>query len=531
MTDTIIKNLLARRAREQEIEAKRLASFDVDLLSTLAGFIDNRSDKDAPNFTEEGYAAFLAARRENNLGRVCSRGKTEKIESNNFYLMQFLPHNPEAWISAARVMQKLASNQAEQVLKHYIKFCDKSNFDHAVYLAMMANHGHVVPLLDAGPIDVAICLVFREEVPKLEQEKKQLEEKIISMEKDITQRVSSEIVKEIDSFGRPASLEEPWNIIKNAQAVEPEATVKLLETYLQSYSSAIKSEYDNSLNETQIMLGEFKGVAANVGRKARTLFGKQKEETHEIPEGLKALAGRMLEWAMGDVETGIDMLSLLLRRKKPFIVGDEVAIISANGEYVGRYFWGETTIKVPLRTQGTVSKISKEDGELCIELRLNNRQLTAKGLWNVHPDEIAFADTATVLFQQAAKEIRIRKKAEAEHLDIDALYEENNIQPGRLKELRQILPDLVYKKCNEGSSGDILEFVRKQLERDMKQRYNLTDSNWDYFIGNKSQVLLKGLEKKRMKEIKEDLPDRRDRLSNISGTLERCANYIKQFEA
>lgn len=549
----LLNEFLAERSKRTQEEERLLSIPDINSLSILAGLaeakrkITSGTYKDPP-FSEEDYAGTINKLKNQIMQRldytVPTRTKPAEIKPMDFYMTQFLPHEPGAWKLAAQALAKFQANQAvaEPLLKHYLKFCGINNFQDAVYLAMMASRGFNVPQIDAMPQDVMSCLVVREEIPKLEQEKKQLEEKIADIEKDLSQRVVKEVIKAIDMFGRPESLEQVWAGIKDAPVTNTVTSLKQLESYMQSYASAIKSEHDSAIQEIKAMLGEFKGKAADVGRRVSFLFGKPKEESKEIPEGLKALANIMFERAVAKGEAGIIRLADLLNKQKTFQVGDEVMVVKAynsndhncsdpNCQNRGsKYFWGGTDKQLPVNTAGKIKKIYKEGGDTCIELEFGDKSKGSKGKWSVHPDEIEISGGIKKLFADAAKERRVRNEA-AQGLDVEQLYRENNIKVGTLKELRKALPALVYEKCGEGNSGRILEFAEGQVVKSMISRYKISKEEWDYFMSGKSATIFKKLEEKFLEDLREGQPARQQRLGQLTDLLGNCNKYVKQFDA
>ncbi|MBI4096083.1 MAG: hypothetical protein HY438_04435 [DPANN group archaeon] len=556
----LLNEFLAERSKKTQEEERLLSIPDIDSLSLLTGLAEAKRNQTTDGtfsnspFSEGHYAEEIAKAK----GQIMSalkysvpqRARLAKIEPTDFYLTQFLPHERGAWIFATKTLAKFQNNiaVAGPLLKHYLKFCSPNNFEDAIRLVMMAGRGYNVPQIDAVPQDVINCLVVREEIPKLEQEGKQLEEKIADVEKDLNQRVVKEVIAVIDGFGRPESLEQAWAGIKGAPVTNTMAVLKQLESYIQSYASVIKSEHDTAIKETEAMLGEYKGKVANTGRKISFLFGKPAEVREEIPEGLKKFAGKLFEltltMALTRGEAGITDLADLLSSKKTFQIGDEVIIVKTYYDALAscgdpdcdnhppaKYFWGGTRSKLPVKTTGIIKRIYAEGSDTCIELDLGDKHKGTNGRWSVHPDEVELAGGIKKLFADAAKEIKLRSEAQKKGLDVEQLYRENNIKVGTLKELRKAMPALIYEKCSEGNSGRILDFVRNNMMQKMLNQYKIGKEDLDYFMAGKSATVLKNLETRFIKELREGQPEMQLRLSNLNSLLENCNKYVKQFEA
>ncbi|MBI2041194.1 MAG: hypothetical protein HYT16_03775 [DPANN group archaeon] len=548
---SLLKDFLTERSKRTQEEEKQLLIPNIDLLSTLAGLAEaererkNGSYNDSP-FSEGDYAEHLSGceleAMQNIKISVFPRASLPNINPAEFYLTQFLPHETGAWVLAVQTLAKFRANMsvAEPLLKHYLKFCNLGNFADAVYLVMMASRGYNVPQLEAVPRDVTKYLVVREEILKLEQEKKQLEEKIADAEKDLNQRVVKEVIKIVDGLGRPKDLEQAWAGLRDAPITDVVAAIKQLESYLQSYASSIKSESDRAVHEIEAMLGEFKDRVPDAGRRISFLLGGPKPR-EENTKDMKELAKIMFERAIVEGEAGISGLRDLLIGQRALQVGDEVAIVKALGEgscgnpncntHPGNYFWGGSTSRVAAGTHGRITKIYKEGSDTCIELDLGDRSKGKKGIWSVHPDEVGLAGGIKKLFLDAAIGLRLNSEASQKGLDRDQLYRENDIALDTLKLLREAIPALIYRKCSEGHSGKIQDFAKNQVIFMILNNYKLSREYYDRFVAGKQATVLKQLEERLLSELQTGLPANRRRVGELAGLLENCNKYVKQFEA
>ncbi len=555
----ILGGFLARREKEVSEEARRLAIPDVDLLSTLAGLLETARKKSDGNYNLSAYQnsdfeAWQAGIR-NEILRPSfgysspARAEMLKANPNEFYQLQFSPHEPGAWMLAALALEKIKdSPAANQVLKHYLKFCKAGSkeavskeVDDAIYLAVASARGAAVPLMEAKPGDVATYLAVRDEIPKLEQEKKQLEEKIAEADKDLKQTALKNTINYFGSFARPAGgLEEAWAGVQAIPVQDAVRAIAQLENYVASYGAAVKAEHDKAISGVHEMLGEFKGAVSDAKQKVSLFFGGQKEK-REVPKGVKSLANAMFDRALAIGQAGMRDLADILGREKPFKVGDAVVITKTYHSahscsmvhapcsvFRTQYFWGENEARLPINTKGTVAKIKKEDGDLCIELNLDDKGKGKKGVWYVHPDELDFADRITVLLTDAGREIEIIKDAREKNISADELYKERGVKKGMLKELRDALPALIFEKCSEGRSNIVLSLAKKQVGMFMIQKYKITPHDWDQLMASPA-----GMASGRLSEFTADLlknlPESKGKLAEMHSRLANYQKYVAQF--